>query len=160
VLVPGVLDAGSIAALRAALEPLAAAAAHSRGGYRHLFSKSERVRQLVRGAAFRSLIEPVLGPAAFAVRVHLDDCGPLDGPLRVIPGSHLQGRLSADQTAGFRQRVSEEVCVARAGDALLMRPLLLHASSAAERPSRRRVIHIECASTELPRALEWHTHIP
>jgi hypothetical protein len=30
-----------------------------------------------------------------AVRVHLDDCGPDSGPLRVLPGSHREGRLDA-----------------------------------------------------------------
>ncbi len=32
-----------------------------------------------------------------AVRIHLDDCGEDNGPLRVIPGSHRHGRLADDQ---------------------------------------------------------------
>src|SRR5437762_1277014 len=100
------------------------------------------------------VLEPMI-----AVRVHLDDCGALDGPLRVLPGSHRLGKLDADQIAAARDRIGEHVCAARAGDALLMRPLLLHASSAVEQPSRRRVIHIECSSTSLPFPLEWQTAI-
>jgi hypothetical protein len=37
-----------------------------------------------------------------------------------------------------------------------MRPLLLHASSAAVRPQRRRVVHIEYAAPELSGGLEWY----
>jgi len=36
-----------------------------------------------------------------------------------------------------------------------MRPLLLHASSAAAAPARRRVIHLEYAASALPGGLEW-----
>jgi hypothetical protein len=43
----------------------------------------------------------------------------------------------------------------KAGDALLMRPLLLHASSEASAPVHRRVIHLEYAACPLPGGLEW-----
>jgi hypothetical protein len=36
-----------------------------------------------------------------------------------------------------------------------MRPLLLHASSAASAPGHRRVIHIEYAAGNLPGGLAW-----
>jgi ectoine hydroxylase-related dioxygenase (phytanoyl-CoA dioxygenase family) len=40
-----------------------------------------------------------------AVRVHLDDCGESDGPLRVLPGSHKHGLLSeAGYAAGRKER--------------------------------------------------------
>ena len=87
---------------------------------------------------------PIL-EAMSAVRLHLDDCGLDNGPLRVIPGSHRLGRLRRDQIAACRQEIEEVVCQARAGDALLLRPLLLHASSPSRAPSHRRVIHIEFA---------------
>jgi hypothetical protein len=41
-----------------------------------------------------------------------------------------------------------------------MRPLLLHASSPAQRPGHRRVIHLEFAAGELPGGLEWHESAP
>ncbi len=41
-----------------------------------------------------------------------------------------------------------------------MRPLLLHASSAASVPLHRRVIHLEFAAAMLPLGLEWHESIP
>ncbi len=36
-----------------------------------------------------------------------------------------------------------------------MRPLLLHASSKSKSQKKRRVIHLEFTSTELPGDLEW-----
>ncbi len=89
------------------------------------------------------------------VRLHLDDCGPEHGPLRVIPGSHRLGRLDADGIAACRAKTPAEEIHCRAGDALVMRPLLLHASSKATRPSRRRVFHVEFACEELPGDLRW-----
>ncbi|HAV63046.1 MAG TPA: phytanoyl-CoA dioxygenase [Verrucomicrobiales bacterium] len=89
------------------------------------------------------------------VRLHLDDCGPEHGPLRVVPGSHRLGRLDADAIAGCRAGTPVEEILCGAGDALVMRPLLLHASSKATRPSRRRVLHVEFAREDLPGDLEW-----
>ena len=41
-----------------------------------------------------------------------------------------------------------------------MRPLLVHASSPATVPSRRRVVHLEFAAAELPSPLEWAERVP
>lgn len=90
------------------------------------------------------------------VRLHLDDCTADNGPVRVIPGSHSQGRLGSDDIQNWRDTTPEVVCLAFRGSALLMRPLLLHASSPAQRPAHRRVIHIEYASEDLPDELEWY----
>lgn len=90
-----------------------------------------------------------------ALRVHLDDCGPDNGPLRVLPGSHRQGKLSEEETRRWRQTTTEVNCCCAAGDVLVMRPLLLHASSPAVSPSHRRVIHIEFANVQLPPSLRW-----
>jgi len=91
-----------------------------------------------------------------AVRIHLDDCGRENGALRVLPGSHSHGRLSNEAVEAWRARIAETVCTARAGDALLMRPLLLHASSAAIRPAHRRVLQLEYGAGTLPGGLEWY----
>ena len=40
-----------------------------------------------------------------------------------------------------------------------MRPLVLHASAAAQSPSHRRVIHIEYASEDLPNGLQWNNRV-
>jgi ectoine hydroxylase-related dioxygenase (phytanoyl-CoA dioxygenase family) len=90
-----------------------------------------------------------------AVRIHLDDCEEENGPLKVIPGSHRRGRLTEEQIQSFPQTIPSAACLVRRGGALLMRPLLLHASSAAQSPEHRRVIHIEFASSALPAGLRW-----
>ena len=90
-----------------------------------------------------------------AVRFHLDPSGANNGPLRVLPGSHCIGKLRDAEIPSWRSRIAEQVCLVPRGGALLMRPLLLHASSPAREPTRRRVIHIEYAGCHLAPALEW-----
>ena len=90
------------------------------------------------------------------VRWSLDDCPMGNGPLRVIPGSHRQGFLSSEQVAEHIELQEAETCVAKAGDALVMKPLLLHSSGKITAPdSRRRVLHIEYAADSLPNGLQW-----
>ncbi len=93
--------------------------------------------------------------AMLSVRIHLDECSAANGALRVIPGSHLRGRI--DETALPEECRSHDsvVCEVKAGGALLMRPLLLHASSPSDSPGHRRVIHIDYAADNLPGGLEW-----
>lgn len=94
-----------------------------------------------------------------AVRVHLDDCSTNNGPLKVIPGSQRLGRLGIDKIKDRAGRVKEIVCEVKKGGVLLMRPLLIHASSPAIEPSHRRVIHFELADFELPGGLEWRYRV-
>lgn len=90
-----------------------------------------------------------------AVRLHLDSCSDAEGALRVVPGSHRRGRLGPDHIAAMDKRQEEVVCTANVGDLLLMRPLLLHASSKAERPSGRRVLHFLFAPSQPGCGLQW-----
>lgn len=90
-----------------------------------------------------------------ALRIHLDDCGLDNGPLRVLPGSHCHGKLNEAQIEHWRQATAEVICSAAQGDVLVLRPLLLHASSLAKLPSHRRVIHLEYASDALPNGMRW-----
>jgi ectoine hydroxylase-related dioxygenase (phytanoyl-CoA dioxygenase family) len=93
-----------------------------------------------------------------AIRIHLDANDHQNGPLRVIPGSHKYGRLTAEQIAKWDKSEAAASLVPRGG-ALLMRPLLLHASSACQLPKSRRVIHLEYCSDDLPCGLQWHTKV-
>ena len=94
-----------------------------------------------------------------SIRFHLDDCDETNGPLRVVPGSHRHGALSAEQADALRHTTGEITVTAPRGSALLMRPLLLHASSPATTPGHRRVVHIEFAHQRLPSGLLWwETH--
>ena len=90
------------------------------------------------------------------VRLHLDDCGPESGPLQVLPGSHAHGVLSPAEIERWRAFVEPVSCNVARGGVVLMRPLLLHASSSAVRPGHRRVIHLEYAAARLPAGLEWY----
>jgi ectoine hydroxylase-related dioxygenase (phytanoyl-CoA dioxygenase family) len=90
-----------------------------------------------------------------AVRVHLDDCGPGNGPLRVVPRSHRDGRLDAAAVRRARSSEEEVVCTISQGDGLLLRPLLLHASAKARSPGRRRVLHFLFAPAEPGYGLRW-----
>ncbi len=87
-----------------------------------------------------------------ALRLHLDDCSASNGALKVIPGSHIKGvRPDIDQS----ELESQTILEAEAGDLIWMRPLVFHASSKAESPNHRRVIHIEYSSANLPEGLQW-----
>ena len=90
-----------------------------------------------------------------AVRLHLDDCGSRDGPLKVIPGSHKVGRISPELALKIRTTNGELSCESKKGDALVMRPLLLHASSKSVGESRRRVLHFLFGPNKLPYGLCW-----
>jgi ectoine hydroxylase-related dioxygenase (phytanoyl-CoA dioxygenase family) len=91
-----------------------------------------------------------------AVRIHLDPCSDADGPLRVVPGSHLAGKLAAQRARALRQDCGETACTAEPGDLLIMRPLLLHASSKASRPQgRRRVLHFLFGPSDPGHGLRW-----
>jgi hypothetical protein len=85
-----------------------------------------------------------------AVRLHIDNCAVNDGPLRVVAGSHLQGRVEPEAAASARQTQGEVICTGSRGSVLVMRPLLLHASSKAAGNSLRRVLHLLFGPGELP----------
>ncbi len=123
-----------------------------------------RQRGDVPGYSAYSVKEGVLhvnAPAALLdslliLRLHLDAATPANGAMRLIPGSHLHGRL-AEPPAGHREPVQP---VADAGDILRLRPLVFHASAHSASEAPRRVIHIEYANQPLPGGLAWATRVP
>ena len=92
------------------------------------------------------------------LRLHLDDCDADNGALKVIPSSHVRGKLDATEISEFVRPDKFVTCEIKKGGALLMRPLLLHASSPSKNPSHRRILHIEYATHELPNGLKWFEH--
>ena len=78
-----------------------------------------------------------------ALRVHLDDCDENNGPLDVIPGTHVHGRLEADAISALVAVTPSRLCLAVRGDIVALRPLLLHRSQRARVPAARRVVHLE-----------------
>jgi hypothetical protein len=90
------------------------------------------------------------------LRIHLDDMTDDNGPLRVIPGSHLSLQEGSDEA---REPVTIHC---RAGDVLLMRPLLTHASGHCSPTTarHRRIVHLECAPSPVPPdGYEWHDFV-
>lgn len=99
----------------------------------------------------REILEEML-----TIRLHLDECDESNGPLRVLPASHLRGKMTPSEINAFRAQTAPVACNSPRGGALLMRPLLLHASSPATSPRHRRVVHIEFAAHDLPNGLKWN----
>jgi hypothetical protein len=84
-----------------------------------------------------------------ALRLHLDDSKLENGPLRVLPGTHTFGVLSDAQIREFAQCTEPVACIASRGAVVVMRPLLVHASSKSLGPAPRRVLHFEYAASEV-----------
>lgn len=79
-----------------------------------------------------------------ALRLHLDDSTTMNGPLRVIPGSHGK-RLTDDEEFRYWSGKPSYECQVKKGGVLAMSPLLVHASSKCRTDLPRRVLHIEYA---------------
>ena len=87
------------------------------------------------------------------LRLHLDDCDATNGALKVVPGSHWRGVVPADTIADYTGTAT--ICAVPAGGAMLMKPLLLHASGRSTSARSRRVLHLEFSTAELPAGLAW-----
>lgn len=90
-----------------------------------------------------------------AVRLHLDDCDETNGPLRIAPGSHRRGILDSAAIPAHLEELGETTCLAKEGEALLMKVLALHASSRATSPRHRRVLHF-VYDAGVPITGAWH----
>ncbi len=90
------------------------------------------------------------------LRIHLDDADETNGALKVVPKSHCHGRLSAMEIKSWREKNGIEMCRAKSGDVLMMRPLLVHSSSAGIVPKRRRIIHLDFSAENLPNYLQFY----
>lgn len=91
-----------------------------------------------------------------ALRFNLDDADDSNGALKVIPKSHKHCRLNAEEIKNLREANETAVCNVKKGDCLIMRPLLVHSSSAGSKPRNRRVIHLEFSADNLPNNLQWY----
>lgn len=92
------------------------------------------------------------------LRIHLDETDETNGALKIVEGSHLDGIQKSDNLKTlFDQAI---VCSMGRGDAMLMKPLLFHASSKNISGKPRRVIHIEFNNLPLNGSLEWAEKTP
>jgi ectoine hydroxylase-related dioxygenase (phytanoyl-CoA dioxygenase family) len=89
----------------------------------------------------------------FTLRIHLDDTNEDNGALKVVPGSHKK-KIYRPESIDWNNE-TEEICVVEKGGIMIMSPLLLHSSGRTVNNKRRRVIHIEFASQQLPETLDW-----
>ena len=83
-----------------------------------------------------------------ALRIHLDESTPGNGPLRVLPRTHLLGVLNDDRLHELSTRIVPLDCVVPKGGVVAMRPLAVHASSKSQADMPRRVLHIEYAASD------------
>lgn len=90
------------------------------------------------------------------LRIHLDEVTDENGPLEVIPKSHLTGKQTTE---------SSEAVVkihAQSGDILAMKPLISHASGSSTPGTtmHRRILHLEfAANRELADGYQWYHFI-
>lgn len=110
----------------------------------------------VKGGVSHVQAPPAILARMLTLRLHLDNCADEDGPLRVLEGSHLMGRLTRERITELAPSKHATECLARRGDFIAMRPLVLHASSPAACPRSRKVLHLEFAPANvLPTGFSW-----
>lgn len=102
------------------------------------------------------------------LRFSLDPMDEDNGPLAVIPGSHLAVETTDSdlEQSHIGENASEcqiRTIQCKAGDCFVMRPLLAHSSLLSRDGTRlrRRVVHIEISPrTELPDRWRWKDFVP
>jgi hypothetical protein len=82
------------------------------------------------------------------IRLHLDDSSEENGPLRVAPGTHGKGVLTDQEVEAIVAEATPTNCLIAKGGVILMRPLIIHASSKSHSDISRRVLHIEYATRD------------
>lgn len=87
------------------------------------------------------------------IRIHLDKTDKNNGALKVIPKSHLKEIVRSDSKEWDTK--NEFICEVEKGGAMLMKPLILHASNRTTNGKRRRVIHLEFNKHVLTKPLAW-----
>lgn len=90
------------------------------------------------------------------LRVHLDPVDEHNAPLLIAPGSHRLGRVPESDLDAVAERCGTRACLAERGDVWVYSTLLLHASEAARRARRRRVLHVDYSAAELPDGLRFY----
>jgi ectoine hydroxylase-related dioxygenase (phytanoyl-CoA dioxygenase family) len=107
---------------------------------------SGAVRRIKNGVAYSEPPFDVLA-SLLALRLHFDDCDLATGALGVVPGTHRE--LVPEREIAVMTLDRYQPCAARAGDVMLMKPLLLHRSSPSTSSRPRRVLHVVYAPRPL-----------
>lgn len=103
-------------------------------------------------------VQPPIGilEKMLTMRFHLDDADETNGALKVLPETHKFGRLGATEIQNLKSKQTVGLCKVKKGDCLLMKPLLVHSSSAGFQPKYRRVVHLEFSAEDLPNGLQFY----
>lgn len=89
------------------------------------------------------------------IRIHLDAVDEDNAPLMIIPGSHQLGKLSEADVAKVACDGPTVTCLAERGDVWVYSTPIVHGSTLAARPRRRRVLQVDYSAVQLPGGLEW-----
>jgi hypothetical protein len=89
------------------------------------------------------------------LRLHLDRVDEDNAPLLIVPGSHRLGRVAESEIDALVDSCGSRACLAERGDIWAYATLVLHASEAARRPRRRRVLQIDYSRDDLPAGLQF-----
>lgn len=89
------------------------------------------------------------------VRIHLDHVADDNAPLLIALGSHRLGKVPVANMPDVIAASKVSACIASRGDIWLYATSILHASAAAEKPMRRRVLQVDYADFDLPNGLHW-----
>lgn len=90
-----------------------------------------------------------------AIRLHMDPADETSGCLQVIPCTHRHGILEQDAIDRIVESNRAIACIVSAGDAVIMRPHVVHSSRKSIRQAHRRVVHMEYSDYELPQGIHW-----
>jgi hypothetical protein len=89
------------------------------------------------------------------LRVHLDPADDGSGCLEIAPGSHSHGKIADDRAEGIASAAVTEQCIAKRGDVLAAKVLILHRSGVSHRTASRRAIRIDYSADRLTAPLQW-----
>ena len=89
------------------------------------------------------------------LRIHVDDTGADNAPLKIVLGSHAVGRVALDEIPGVVERGDIVDCLAIPGDIWAYATPILHASDASRSLGHRRVLQVDWSKDNLPGKLQW-----
>jgi hypothetical protein len=88
-------------------------------------------------------------------RIHLDPADSANGCLQLAIATHARGKIAAADAEAIAHAAPIENCVAKRGDVLFAKALILHRSSPSRTNAGRRAIRIDYCAEGLPSPLEW-----
>jgi len=84
------------------------------------------------------------------MRIAIDDANASNGGLKILPRTHKLGVLNRAEIEQIIRRRAPLSLNLKAGDIVLLHPLILHASNKSIDLSSRRTVHLEYSSGDLP----------